>query len=357
MASAGPGQKEKILMADVVRVSEDVLAEAVGAYLRSAGVGDMDVASTIRALMHASRIGVDSHGVRLAPYYVAEIRKGRMNVDPKRVLTQGGLCTALLDADHGLAHGASYMAVNEAISRARNFGVGAVGVCNSTHFGAAGAYAIEAAMQGMIGFATCNAESLVKLFGGKYAFHGTNPLAFAAPVPGGGLPWLMDMATSSVPFNRVLLYRSLGTSLPYGVAVDREGVQTCEANDAVCLQPLGGPDFGFKGAALAGMATVLSAVLTGAAMDPDIASDIAAEHGHGRANIGHFFLVLNPEYFIGRTGYEAAMERYLSAVRGAVPMDDGSSIMVPGDREWREAEHRRELGIPVDPDTARALSL
>jgi ureidoglycolate dehydrogenase (NAD+) len=338
----------------VVRVPEDILAEKVRRHLLSAGAQPHDADETTRALMHASRHGVDSHGVRLAPYYVGKIRAGRIRTAPQRVLTSTGPCTAVLDADHGLAHAASYMAMQKAMDCARVSGIGAVGVRNSNHFGAAGAYAIEAAPHGLLGLATCNAEALVSLFGGKHAFHGTNPFAFAAPVPG-RKPWLMDMATSSVPFNRVMLYRALGIPLPYGVAVDAAGETTCDAQKATCLHPLGGPEFGFKGAALAGLATLLSAVLTGAAFDPEIVPDSDPRSKEIPGNIGHFFLAINPQHFVGQAGYETAIARYVSAVETATPVDPARPTLVPGDREWAEAERRRATGIPVDPDTARAL--
>ena len=100
---------------------------------------------------------------------------------------------------------------------ARKAGVGAVGVKRSSHLGAAGAYAVAGAEEGFVTFATTNTDSMVALFDGAKKFHGTNPLAFAAPVPG-SRPWLLDMATSSIPLNRVLLHRSLDKELPAGVA-------------------------------------------------------------------------------------------------------------------------------------------
>jgi ureidoglycolate dehydrogenase (NAD+) len=141
-------------------------------------------------------------------------------------------------------------------------GVGAAGVTRSSHFGAAAAYAVTGAERGLIALATTNADSLVALHGGSRALHGTNPIAAAAPVRG-QKPWLLDFATSSIPFNRVALARTLGEMLPPGVAADADGAPTRDPARADMLLPLGGADFGYKGAGLAGLATLLSAVLTG----------------------------------------------------------------------------------------------
>ena len=118
-------------------------------------------------------------------------------------------------------------------------GVGAVTIRRMSHMGAAGAYALWAAEQGMIGFLTANSDAAVRLHDGRDAFHGTSPIAWGAPVPG-QRPWLLDMATSAIPMNRVLLYRSLGLALPDGVAVDETGRTTMIRPRPRSLSPVGG---------------------------------------------------------------------------------------------------------------------
>ena len=214
--------------------------------------------------MHASRLGVDSHGARLIG---ALLRRAPLRPDQPPARSSrcraAGRRSRVLDGDDGLGHHAAYRAMQEAVALAREAGVGAVGVVRSSHFGAAGAYARAGAEAGMVGFTTTNADRAVSLYDGVSPFHGTNPLAFAAP-SGEEKPWLLDMATSSIPFNRVFLYRSLGLTLPEGVAADEAGAPTRDPHATAMLLPFGGADFGFKGAALAGLATIFSAVLQGA---------------------------------------------------------------------------------------------
>ena len=140
----------------------------------------------------------------------------------------------MLDADGALGHLACYRAMEEAVDIARTHGIGAVTIKRMSHMGAAGAYALWAAEQGHIGLLTANSDAAVRLHDGRDAFHGTSPIAIGAPAPG-QRPWLMDMATSAVPFNRVLLYRSLGITLPAGVAVDETGRPTTNAEAARVL--------------------------------------------------------------------------------------------------------------------------
>lgn len=335
---------------------EEMLKHRVQTLLVEAGARASDAAETARALLHASRIGVDSHGVRLAAYYAALLRSGGLNAAPSPLYTRTAFATGRLDADSGLAHPACYRAMSEAMILAREAGIGAVGVHRSTHFGAAGAYAVEAARQGMIGLVVSNSDSAVSLFSGVAPFHGTNPIAAAAPVRDSE-PWLLDMATSSIPFNRVKLYEALGVDLPADVALDEHGQPTRDPRHASFLQPLGGETFGFKGAALAGLVTILAAVMTGADTDPVMVGTDAEQTAEARQNVGHFVIAIDPERFIGRASYDAAMTRYLNLLRAGPSIDSAHPVLAPGDREWRESRRRQETGIPVDPETRTSLGL
>lgn len=335
-----------------VRVAEDALARRVIDTLIAAGSAEAPAAAATRAMLHASRLGIDSHGVRLTEHYCEMMQKGRIDPDPVLQVRRTAPAAAVIDAGHGLGHYAAYRAVTVGGEIAAETGVAAVGVIRSSHYGAAGAYALAGAEAGLVAFATTNSDSLVALHDGAEKFHGTNPLAFAAPVPGEA-PWLFDMATSSIPYNRVLLNRSLATPLPEGVAADAAGAPTVDPFLAAMLLPLGGPGFGHKGAGLAGVATLLSAVLTGATLDRDFTPMYGGDETTPRG-MGHFFLFVDPERFAGREAYAAGIRRYREQLR-ASPARPGAGVMAPGDREWRRAEERRRHGIPLDPDTARYL--
>jgi ureidoglycolate dehydrogenase (NAD+) len=342
-------------MSDLIAVPEAVLREKVLAALMAAGADEPSVQACTRALMHASRVGCDSHGVRLVAHYAAMMQSGRINPRPRRQVRRTGVGTAMLDADDGLGHASAYAAMELARELAGAAGIGAVGVCHSSHFGAAGAYAVAGAEAGFIALATTNADSLVALHGGRRAFHGTNPIAVAAPVPG-QKPWLMDFATSAVPFNRVMLARVLGATLPESVAADAEGAATTDPARAEMLLPLGGEDFGYKGAGLAGLVTLLSAALTGGMLDHAMRPMFRTDDFHSPRNLGHFCLAIDPNRFVGHAAYNDAMSRYLVALR-AGPTREGERVLAPGDREWETEAARLRNGIPIDAETAAFLGL
>ncbi|KKB80287.1 oxidoreductase [Devosia soli] len=337
------------------RFAQDLVRSQVDLRLAEAGASEASRAAAVKAMLHASLVGVDSHGVRLTGHYCKMLGGGRLNKNPQLKVAKRGAGSALIHADDGLGHYAAYKAVEVGIDLAREAGVGAVGIQHSSHFGAAGAYALAGAEEGFVTFATTNTDSMVALFDGAQKFHGTNPLAFAAPVPE-GRPWLLDMATSSIPLNRVLLHRSLDKDLPEGVAATPDGQPTTDPHEADMLLPLGGVDYGYKGAALAGVATLFSALLTGTTLDGDFIPMYGGDDISTPRNMGHFVLVIDPDKFAGRDVFLRAIGRYLESLRGS-PVREGGRVMAPGDREWAEMDKRRAEGIPLDPDTVRFLGL
>ncbi|MDI7862336.1 Ldh family oxidoreductase [Rhizobiaceae bacterium n13] len=333
----------RFALAELVRFTHGVLS--------ATGADEATADAATRAMMHATRHGVDSHGIRLLPHYVQALEGGRINKRPSVKAVAGFGAVMTLDADH--AHGAlaTYTAMQNAIELAGRFGMGAVAIRNTSHFGPAGAYSVEAANQGFIGISFANSDSFVRLHDGAERFHGTNPISVAVPTAGAN-PWLLDMATSAVPFNRVLLYRSLGKQLPDAVASDGDGIDTSDAAATEMLAPLGAA-FGFKGAALAGIAEIFSAVLTGMRLSFDIAPMGGPDFATPR-EMGAFVMAVKPDAFVDRETFYQGMARYLERLRGSRCRQDGQ-VMAPGDREWKVAEGRERNGVALDPATASAF--
>lgn len=319
--------------------------------LLAAGADQATADAATRGMLHGTRYGIDSHGVRLLGHYVKGLTEGRLNPRPHLSLVNVFGAVASLDADN--AHGAlaTYMAMDRATHLAGEFGIGAVAIRNSSHFGPAGAYAFDAAKRGFVGFAFCNTDSFVRLHDGAMRFHGTNPIACAVPVKGDN-PWLFDMATSAVPYNRVQLYRSLGRELPEGVASDERGYDTTDPEVADMLAPLGG-EFGFKGAGLAGIPEILSAVFTGMKLSFDIAPMPGPDFSTPRG-LGAFVIALNPTAFLDTETFDAAMKRYVETLRTSSARE-GFKVLAPGDREWAVAAERDKRGVVLDPATVDAF--
>ena len=313
------------------------LAAFANAVLVSAGASEASAEAASWAMLHASLHGVDSHGIRLLPWYADCLRNGIAKGNPNVTVEHRRRAAALVNADDGLGHIAMYRAMDEACALARDCGIGMASVINSTHFGAAGAYTLAAADAGFIGFVASNSGAFVVPHGGSKPIHGTSPLSLSAPNPGGD-PFLLDMATSSIPWNKVLRFRTEGLELPPGVAVDTSGAFVTDPNHAVALAPVGGADFGYKGAALAGMAEVLGGILSGMRLSAD--QDGLAL---GDTKVGHFVMAIDPTLFMTMEAFGASLEAYLGNFRSQ------PGTYAAGGPEWERRRIRERDGIPL-PD-------
>jgi ureidoglycolate dehydrogenase (NAD+) len=319
----------------------DALAVLARDVLRSAGADQDSAEAAVWAMLHASLHGVDSHGIRLLPWYADCLRSGLVNGSPAIRVDLRRRAAALLDADDGLGHLAMYRAMDEACALARDCGIGMVSVVNSTHFGAAGAYTLAAADAGFIGFVAANSGAFVVPHGGARPIHGTSPLSLAAPNPGGD-PFLLDLATSAIPWNRVLRYRTEGIELPHGVAVDAEGSFVTDPHRAVALAPLGGADFGFKGAALAGMAEILGGILPAMRLSAEQDGLALAD-----SKLGHFVMAIDPTLFMTLEAFGQRVETYIDGFRKQ------PGTYAAGGPEWERRRSRERHGIPL-PDGLHA---
>ena len=154
-------------------------------------------------------------------------------------------------------------------------------------------------------------------------------------------------------WNRLHILERRDGSLPPDAAVDAEGRDARTLDEARALLPLGGRMFGHKGAALASLVEVLSAVLC----DVQHGFRVQRIGGAGRTlpgDLGHFFLVLDPDAFLPAGDYAARMKAYLDDLR-AQPAAPGARVDAPGDPEAREAVRRSRDGIPVEPATWTAF--
>ena len=336
---------------DHVRVGEADLRDFVRALLERTGATAAQVEAVTRAVLDASARGVDTHGVRLVPAYVASARDGRLNLRAEPRFERLAASVGMVDGDNGFGHVASYLAIEEGAGLAREAGVAAVAVRNSSHHGATGCYTAEAARRGLIALGMTHADAAVVPHGGVAPFFGTNPLSFAAPVPDEA-PVVIDMATSAVPLNRVFLWAENELPLRPNVGLDSSAEPARRPEDVKMLLPLGGLEFGYKGTALAMIVDLLCAGLTGMRIGAEL-EPLLGPDPKGPVPIAHVFILIDSAAFGAAETFGRTVAHLLDRLR-AVPGREGAPL-APGDPERREAERRRALGIPVDRHTWAAF--
>lgn len=317
--------------------------------LKKVGLDEFSARSVSDGLCETSLRGIDSHGIRLFPHYVNSAQTGRKNPQPNFQYTQSFPSIIALDADNAFGHAAGMKAIELGIGMAKTQGMGAVSVANSSHCGAMACFALEAARQGYIAFAFTHADALLQSTNGNRPYFGTNPVCMAAPRKGMEA-YCLDMATSIIPWNRVLMNKANGDVLPEGMAANSNGEPTTDPNDAAWLMPVGG----YKGYGLASMVEILCGVMSGMAWGRSI--PVMYKHPMEETrNLGQFYMVMRTDGVIDAETFAQQMTE-MSREVAEEPVDDGgASVMLPGDREVMTAEKRMQKGIPLDEDTAEAL--
>lgn len=303
-------------------------------------------ARTAEAMVEADLMGIDSHGITLVPLYADLVRDGRIAREPEIRVVHAFGAVATIDGGGGFGHAPSVEAMDLAIEKARAFGIGAVAVRGSNHYGAAGVYALRAARAGLIGLSTSavHLPSIVPVFGREPRL-GTNPIAFAAP-GARGAPFLLDIATSTIAIGKLKLAARAGARLPEGWAVDKAGNPQHDPTQALAdrlMTPLGGTRAmgGHKGYGLAAMVEILSTLLPGASYAPLRAADAQ------RYDVGHFHLAIHPEAFRPRGGFGEDLDAFLACLRETAPAAGHERVLAPGDPEHAIRATRSREGIPV----------
>lgn len=287
--------------------------DLVRAIFTAAGMPAHTAQPAAAALVRAEQDGLPSHGLARVPFYVAQMRSGKVTAGAEPRVTRDG-AVIRVDAGFGLAFAAIDAGAAAARDVVGDLGVAVVSVTHSHHFGVAGQAVEPFARAGLIALAMANAPAAIAPWGGNRALYGTNPVAFAAPRAGGADPLLIDLSLSHVARGKVMLAQKAGTPIPADWALDPEGNPTTDADAAMAGTML--PAGGAKGAALALMVELLTAGLAGAQFAYE-ASSLFDDKGPA-PDLAHFLLVLDPGRFApGFTDRAEAMFAAIAAQEGA----------------------------------------
>jgi (2R)-3-sulfolactate dehydrogenase (NADP+) len=305
--------------------------------LRASRTGEDAARATARALVAAEADGQGGHGLSRVPSYAQQARVGKVAGFAVPRLEQAAPAVLRVDAGLGFAYPAIDLALEELAPLARRQGVAMAALSHSHHFGQVGAHAERLAQQGLVALVFGNTPKAMAFWGGREPMLGTNPLAFAAPWPGGPAPLVVDLALSVAARGKIVAAQRAGRSIPPDWAVDRDGKPTTDPAAALAgtLAPIGGA----KGGALALMVEILGAALTGGAFGWEASSFLDAQGSP--PDMGHLFLAIAPGPASGG-GFGARM----AALATAMARDP--AVRLPGARRLEHRARAARDGLQVD---------
>ena len=277
-------------------ISIDNLSEFCVGALRNCGVGEADSRVTAEILTTTDAWGVFTHGTKALRGYLRRLRSGGLAPRGVPSVATEGPGWALVDGDSSLGMVTSTYAMDLAVGKARHTGLGYAGVRNSCHFGAAGAYAAQAARSGFIGLAMANDIPSVASPGSRGAVTGSNPLAYACRR--WHRPLMLDMSIATVAGGKVYAARERGEPIPATWLIDDQGWPTDDPQAYPEHSTLT-PAAGHKGFGLALLIETLAGALTGAAMTARVGSwlagDPSAPTHHGAAFLALDVAAIGPD--------------------------------------------------------------
>ncbi|MGW4317910.1 Ldh family oxidoreductase [Streptomyces sp. NPDC004684] len=331
-----------------VLVPAEELRAFAAALLEKGGLTAEHARTTADVFVWAALRGVDSHGTARVPAYLDLLAKGVANADPAITIESTTPAAAVLDADRAPGPVALSAAADEAVRRARQTGIAAVGVRRTVHTGAIGYYVSKIAEQGLVGLGFVAGMPNMGYTGVRGAAVATSPLAVAVPA-GDHPPLLLDMATATIALGRIRQAKASGTPLPEGAAATEDGTPTTDPEKAVMPLPLGGA----KGSGMSLAFELLTSVLVGAPILSAFHSDAPAGRKH-RQNA--LLIAVDPAAFGDGDAFTAAVGDTLDTLKGLPVADGADGVYYPGERSASVARERGAKGVPVAPKVWRELN-
>lgn len=338
-------------------ISWQLADDFMTAVFEKMGVPTEDARLCADVLLESDRRGIESHGCnRFKPIYIDRIKSGILNPVTKIDILKETPTTAVLDANDGMGMVASKKAMDMCIEKAHKYGMGMVAVRNSSHYGIAGYWTGLAAKENMIGISGTNARPSVAPTFGVENMLGTNPLTFSMPTDE-PFPFTLDCATSVIQNGKIEYYARINHDTPKGLVISREGEELTDSAEILkkirsqqaALAPLGGfgeTTGGYKGYGYSTVVEILSAALQSGLFLK--ALDGKDKEGKIRPyHLGHFFIAIDTEAFMGAEAFKKTCGDILRDLRGSEKAPGQERIYTAGEKEYDVWMYRKDKGVPV----------
>lgn len=309
------------------RIEAQRLESFVARVFEALHVPAEDARTVAGMMVEADLLGYGTHGVFRLRQYANRLRDGGCNPTPSRKILRETAATALLDGDDGLGQLTLTAARDLAMDKAKEAGIGWVGVRRGNHGGPAALYVRPQAQAGMAGLcAAVGSANHVAPFGGTDLLLGTNPIAIAFPSADPD-PFVLDMATTVAAVGKIKVLEQRGEPMPEGWMVGRDGKPLTDPakRGEGFLLPIGGP----KGYGLSLAIGLLAGLLNGAAFGSDVV-DFTSDT-ESSTNTGQFVAAIDLAAFGDPAAITAAATRTFAELRASEPLPGHDPVRIPGE--------------------------
>jgi (2R)-3-sulfolactate dehydrogenase (NADP+) len=310
----------------------------VAAALTRCRTSETNARIVARALVKAEAEGLKGHGLSRVASYAAQTSNGKVDGHATPVASTPRPGVLAIDAAHGFAFPALDLAVSRLPEIARTQGIATAAIRRSHHCGAAGHPVERLAQAGLVALLFANSPAAMAPWGGAKPLYGTNPLAFACPLPDAE-PLVIDLSVSKVARGNILAAKLRGERIPEGWALDENGQPTTDPDTGMrgTMVPMGDA----KGTVLALMIELLAAGMIGANYATEAPSYLHAEGPP--PGTGQLLIAFAPDAFAAD-----ALARF-GAMAKMLLAQDGTRL--PGARRHTLLEKAETEGLSVTDAT------
>jgi len=318
--------------------------------LLSTGMPPHDAELVSGLLIKAELRGYAGHGViRVAPY-LHWLEDGTYQIKEKPRIERQTKLTASLDGNHYIGQVAAHSAMEIAIEKAKEHGVGIVCLRRAGHTGRLADYMEMAAEQGLIAMGAVSVGSATTtLYGGMQAITGTNPIAFGVPARAG--PIILDFATAAMSMGEIQKRVRRGEPIADGVLLDGCGYPT---NDFKSFRgpPRGAflPFGGYKGSGIALITEILGGLLTG----NGLSKEWWEKGGHGINGV--FLQAFAVEEFQALDTFYDKLDELIAFIKSSRCAPGFREILLPGEAGRRREALQKQNGVEIEEGTWSGLA-
>ncbi len=323
-----------------MRLSFDEIYSEIKRVFIKYGMSDEKADLCARIHTESTNDGIYSHGTNRVPRFVEYIQKGWVDINAEPVLEKefgaiqvynGNMGPGILNAMHG---------VEKAMELADNYGIGLVGLKNTTHWMRGGTYGLHAASRGYIAIMWTNTESVMPPWGGKECRLGNNPFVMAVPGANGKPPVQLDMAISQYAYGKLQVMRLAGQKLPFPGGFDKDGNATVDPGaieETRRIMPIGY----WKGSSFSFMLDILGAILT----DGIGASELDKKGKGSCGGASQVMIVIDPRKTTSEEYLSQIIRSATDHIKSSAPSENSTGIFVPGEDYIRFGKSMRLKGF------------
>ena len=350
--------KEVLKMGNFVYIQEEKLNAFCQDAFEGFGFSPEEASIIQDVLMMSDMYGIKSHGMQRVVRYHKGIEKGLIDIKAKPEVVFETPVSAVIEGHDAMGQLVGHFAMELAIKKAKESGIGIVSARNSNHYGIAGYYADLALKEGLIGFSCTNSEAIMVPTFARKAMLGSNPIAFTMPAE--PYNFFFDASTTVVTRGKLEMYNKLGKELPNGWALNKDGKASQDAGEVLGnisdhvgggIMPLGGntEQLGsHKGYGYGMLCEIFASIFSQGGTSNKCMTG-------GRSNICHGFMAINPAIFGNPEDVKKHFSTFLQELREAPKAEGADRIYTHGEKEAEAIEVCRKEGVPVIDKTVAEL--